>query len=127
VRLVAVIFDEAHKLPDTARDMYGDQLIQTEIPNLVRYTVSGRGVLSNCGEQLLLENDRLFERLTQTIPQEKQENEKRYAAAFSPVNKLRLRSMIEHLRCQRRYKIVRKRRRNFVVFRRWGNRNQVLP
>lgn len=94
----AVIFDEAHKLPDTARDMYGDQLIQTEIPNLVRYTVSGRGALSNCGEQLLLENDRLFERLTQVIPQEKQENEKRYAAAFSPANKLRLRSMIDHLR-----------------------------
>ena len=30
-------------------------------------------------------------------------------------------------KCQRQFEIVRKRRRNFVVFRRGGNKNQVLP
>ena len=36
-------------------------------------------------------------------------------------------AVFAHIFCQRQFEIVRKRRRNFVVFRRGGNKNQLLP
>ena len=64
-----VIFDEAHKLPDTARQMYGGRFASTEIPELAVYLLSERqntpygGRLVAVCDQLVNTNKELFQRV----------------------------------------------------------------
>ena len=94
----AVIFDEAHKLPEAARDMYGEQIREQEIPNLIRYTVPEK-----CGSPALLahtglltqENQALFRRLTEPLSAKEQQ---RYPVSLTTANRIRLGNLLQHIR-----------------------------
>lgn len=95
-----VIFDEAHKLPDTAREMYGEQLGEKEIPSLLRTIApeKGRSQVSKELEEhaalLRQENRMLFTRLTEELPQEEQ----RFPVRLTTGNRIRLENLIAHIR-----------------------------
>ncbi|MGL5434599.1 MAG: ATP-dependent DNA helicase [Lachnospiraceae bacterium] len=67
----AIIIDEAHKLPDVARQMYGIEFESGELEVLVdsvfrqaKYMTSGKTEIYELGEELMQKNQILFNRLS---------------------------------------------------------------
>ncbi|MDL2294737.1 ATP-dependent DNA helicase [Ruminococcaceae bacterium OttesenSCG-928-D13] len=86
-----IVFDEAHKLLDAARQMYGRQWACSEVPNLLQ-TINekrmkdkaNRRVLAGWKEMLLARNKQLFDALAGRYPQSMEEAAMRMDIAFSP-------------------------------------------
>lgn len=101
----AVIFDEAHKIADTARQMYGNFISDLEVPGLIAYIAphklkdkKSRLILTGHCDHILKYHQGIFSELAKNnLADSMAKDGSRYRADFSPECKTAIKFLIKQL------------------------------